>query len=112
MLNYSKQNFHKAIFLSIPFHFVRKVTLAAWINSQQAPQKQAEETEASRSEFARQLSDNTLAHAAEVSRAPLGDVLLTGATGFLGVHILRELIFNKTQGRITPALCFSIGCPL
>ena len=35
---------------------------------------------------------NTVKYAPEVERKPLGNVLLTGATGFLGIHILRELL--------------------
>ena len=45
-----------------------------------------------RSAYDGQLRYNTLDHAAEVVREPLGDVLLTGAVGFLGVHVLKELI--------------------
>jgi len=46
-----------------------------------------------------QLKYNTLEYAAEVKRQPLGDVLLTGSTGFLGNHILKDLIENE-KGRI------------
>ena len=45
-----------------------------------------------RSEYDEQLQFNTLAHADKAVREPLGDVLLTGAVGFLGVHVLKELI--------------------
>ena len=38
------------------------------------------------------LQGNTLANFRAGERQPLGDVLLTGATGYLGIHILRELI--------------------
>ena len=34
-----------------------------------------------------------------MKREPLGDVLLTGALGFLGVHVLRELI-DRNEGRV------------
>jgi len=46
-----------------------------------------------------QLKYNTLEYASEVKRQPLGDVLLTGSTGFLGNHILKDLIENE-NGRI------------
>ncbi len=45
------------------------------------------------------LKYNSIEFAAEVEREPLGDVLLTGAVGFLGIHILRELI-RANEGRI------------
>ena len=40
------------------------------------------------------LSSNTLAAFREGKRQPIGDVLLTGATGYLGIHILNELLSN------------------
>ncbi len=40
------------------------------------------------------LSSNTLAAFREGKRQPIGDVLLTGATGYLGIHILNELLTN------------------
>jgi len=42
------------------------------------------------------LSHNTLAYADQVERKPLGNVLLTGAVGFLGIHVLRELLVRET----------------
>ena len=45
------------------------------------------------------LSHNALEYADQVERKPLGDVLLTGATGFLGSHVLRDLI-EIEEGRI------------
>ena len=41
------------------------------------------------------LQRNTLAGFRAGERQPLGDVLLTGATGYLGIHILRELIDSE-----------------
>ena len=38
------------------------------------------------------------------SPSPLGNVLLTGATGFLGIHVLRELI-NLTPERVSSITC-------
>ena len=40
------------------------------------------------------LSGNTLASFREGKRQTIGDVLLTGATGYLGIHILNELLTN------------------
>ena len=40
------------------------------------------------------LSANTLDNFRESKRQPIGDVLLTGATGYLGIHILNELLTN------------------
>ena len=48
------------------------------------------------SDYPEQLQYNMLEYADQVKREPLGDVLLTGAVGFLGIHVLRELIENET----------------
>ena len=40
------------------------------------------------------LTSNTLASFREGKRQTIGDVLLTGATGYLGIHILNELLTN------------------
>ena len=76
--------------------------LADYIESQQAPAAEAaaviEDAEVV-SEFSEQLKYNTLEYAKEVKREPLGDVVLTGATGFLGIHVLKELI-DADEGRI------------
>lgn len=41
------------------------------------------------------LRYNTMDYAAQVKREPLGDILLTSASGFLGIHILKELIDSE-----------------
>ena len=43
------------------------------------------------------LQRNTLAVFRKGERQPLGNVLLTGATGYLGIHILRELIDSDAE---------------
>ncbi len=58
------------------------------------------ETEVSDERFADILRANTVRAFNEGERQALGNVLLTGATGFLGVHILHELIAS-TDARIT-----------
>ena len=61
-------------------------------------QKQAEEN----SQFSivnSQLEKNTLDAFRRGERQPIGDVLLTGATGYLGIHILNELLTNY-EGQI------------
>ncbi|MCQ2064203.1 MAG: SDR family oxidoreductase, partial [Fibrobacter sp.] len=50
-------------------------------------------------EIAEVLKCNSMEYAAEVKREPLGTVVLTGATGFLGAHVLKELLELET-GRI------------
>lgn len=52
-----------------------------------------------RSVYPEQLKFNTLEYAGDVVREPLGTVLLTGAVGFLGIHILRELL-ERDEGDI------------
>ena len=49
----------------------------------------------SEEEFADVLKFNTIDYANEVERKSLGTVVLTGPTGFLGSHILKELIDNE-----------------
>ena len=43
------------------------------------------------------LACNTNAYLDELEQTPLGGVLLTGATGFLGIHILRDLIEHTDE---------------
>jgi amino acid adenylation domain-containing protein/thioester reductase-like protein len=43
---------------------------------------------------------NSMEHVDEISARPLGNVILTGATGFLGVHVLYAYLKN-TEGKIT-----------
>jgi amino acid adenylation domain-containing protein len=50
-------------------------------------------------QFSDILSANTLEALHSGKRQPIGDVLLTGATGYLGIHILNELLSNYS-GRI------------
>ena len=52
------------------------------------------------SEYPEQLKYNSLEYADQVKREPLGDVVLTGAVGFLGIHVLKELLDFK-EGKIT-----------
>jgi thioester reductase-like protein len=51
------------------------------------------------------LHDNTLDAFRRGERQPIGDVLLTGATGFLGIHVLKRLL-NHYDGKIyCPVRC-------
>ncbi|MBR1812263.1 MAG: amino acid adenylation domain-containing protein [Lachnospiraceae bacterium] len=52
-------------------------------------------------EIAKALSYNTMEHVNEIAGEGLGSVLLTGATGFLGIHVLRYLIENTSD----PIIC-------
>lgn len=51
------------------------------------------------SDYPEQLQYNTLEYAKEVKREKLGTVLLTGATGFLGIHVLKELL-DVNEGKV------------
>lgn len=76
--------------------------LAAYLESQHSVQTTVAVEENKNDEdawIAEQLKYNAMEYAAEVERHPLGDVLLTGSTGFLGNHILKDLIEHET-GRI------------
>ena len=48
------------------------------------------------------LESNTLTAFREGKRQPIGDVLLTGATGYLGIHILNELLTNYHSKILCP----------
>lgn len=84
-------------------------SLAEYIEAQSAaapaPSKPSEErkTEGASlkpvSPYADLLKNNTLEYAAEAVRKPLGDVLLTGAVGFLGIHVFKALL-DAGEGRI------------
>ena len=54
----------------------------------------------------RALAFNTPSHLDGIESKPLGSVLLTGGTGFLGVHTLRELLVSGRADRI---LCLVRG---
>ena len=53
-------------------------------------------------EFAELLKYNCLEYADQVTREDLGDVLLTGAAGFLGTHILKILLESEKGKIICP----------
>lgn len=50
-------------------------------------------------EFEDVLRFNTTEYTADLKRESIGDVLLTGAVGYLGIHVLRELI-DLNEGHI------------
>lgn len=85
-------------------------TLAQFIYRQFAELKDKEESVIDTLDYTgidRLLSKNTLPSDACLSKRPLGNVLLTGATGFLGLHVLMELLkspdsFDKVYCLIRP----------
>ena len=46
------------------------------------------------------IAFNAMEHVDEISARPVGNVILTGATGFLGIHVLKALL-DKTDVKIT-----------
>ena len=46
------------------------------------------------------IAYNSMENIEEISAEPVGDVVLAGATGFLGIHVLKEFL-DQTDGRIT-----------
>ena len=60
---------------------------------------EADSSQQQKSRYADILDGNTLDAMRQGERQPMGDILLTGATGFMGIHFLRELIEHE-QGRI------------
>ncbi len=78
--------------------------LAALINGDTKDTEPAavvmETTERPVSEFADVLDRNTLEAFREGDRQTLGNVLLTGATGFMGIHMLREIL-DTTDSNVT-----------
>lgn len=76
--------------------------LSEYIESQKLPETAPQEVGTAsgfKSEYEDVLRNNTLEFAHLVKREPLGDVLLTGAVGFLGIHILRELL-ERDEGHV------------
>ena len=76
--------------------------LSEYIESRRAPEAAPQEAGPAsgfKSGYEDVLKSNTLEFAHLVRREPLGDVLLTGAVGFLGIHILRELL-QRGEGRV------------
>ena len=53
-------------------------------------------------QFADILSKNTIDSFRHGESQPIGDVLLTGATGYLGIHILNELLLNYDSNILCP----------
>ena len=73
--------------------------LAALITGDSGADGQDEVTGFDYSSIDNLLHNNTLDSFRNGERQQLGDVLLTGATGYLGIHILRELI-DSNAGKI------------
>lgn len=61
-------------------------------------EKPADET-ASTDVYASVLKDNTIQNLINGESQPIGDVLLTGATGFLGIHVLYHLL-KEYDGKV------------
>ena len=58
------------------------------------------------------ILNETISIPNSINEAPLGDILLTGATGFLGAHILDEYLKNTNTGKIYCLIRNEIGLTL
>ena len=74
--------------------------LAAVIEGAGRSERSKQASDYDYSHINRLIAQNTMAHIDEISAKPVGDVILTGATGFLGIHVLHKFI-EETQGKIT-----------
>ena len=67
--------------------------LASFIEKRDASKTKTEEKQITSAETTRPaLKYNMVRYASEAKREPLGNVLLTGSVGFLGIHVLKELL--------------------
>ena len=72
--------------------------LAALVTGESAKNKEVDEIrDFDYQDIDKLLENNTLESFRKHDRVPLGNVLLTGATGYLGIHLLRELIESDTE---------------
>ncbi|MBR5064101.1 MAG: AMP-binding protein, partial [Bacteroidales bacterium] len=113
MVNAEKQGLHFAY--SDVFSHPSARTLAAFLKGDQAvSQQDSNITEYDYSAIDKLLKNNNLEAFAQGKRLRLGkNILLTGATGFLGVHVLKELLDStgpdttiwcllRAKGSLTP----------
>ncbi len=113
MVNAEKQGLHFAY--SDVFAHPSARDLATFLKGDTAPvQEDSNITEYDYTEIDKLLGNNTLEAFAAGKRQQLGkNILLTGATGFLGIHVLKELIEKtgpdttiwcllRSKGSITP----------
>ena len=73
--------------------------LAHVIAGQKRSEKSRQAAEYDYEKIDRFIAYNAMEHVDEIVSKPLGDVILTGATGFLGIHVLAAFL-AKTEGRI------------
>ncbi|MCI8483897.1 MAG: amino acid adenylation domain-containing protein [Lachnospiraceae bacterium] len=79
------------------FDYKTPLSLERHIQQQENRSGQKEETAAGGQQdvLEQMLQQNTVEHVEEAGKTSLGDILLTGATGFLGAHILKTVIENS-----------------
>lgn len=66
---------------------------------EQSKEEKGKESETEPEGIGEALKYNTAVYVDEITYTDIGDVLLTGATGFLGIHVLNELI-KHTQVKV------------
>ena len=84
------------------FDYPTPQKLAAFVASQtggeQKPVKtQSKSAQGEKEDLYDVLKDNTPSQVADITYTDIGNVLLTGSTGFLGVHVLKKLIESGTK---------------
>ncbi len=98
MLTYAIRRGYRIVYKDV-FDNPTPRQLAHVIAGQKRSEKSRQAAEYDYDKIDRFIAYNVMEHVDEIASKPLGDVILTGATGFLGIHVLAAFL-AKTEGRI------------
>ncbi len=98
MLTYAIRRGYRIVYKDV-FDNPTPRQLAHVIAGQKRSEKSRQAAEYDYDKIDRFIAYNAMEHVDEIASKPLGDVILTGATGFLGIHVLAAFL-AKTEGRI------------